>query len=173
MATSETKLTSPSSMGHFGIRTTPENFEKMVQWHLDFFVGRIFLRNEKAVFIAYGDEHHRLVIVNDPSHRPIEDRKTAATIYHIAFTINSLADLATRYEQKKVRGILPHWPVNHGISTSMYYSDPDGNEFELQVDNFPTAQEALDFMASGEYARNPIGVDIDIDEWLRRVHSGV
>ena len=172
MATSETKLISPSSMGHFGVRTTPESFDKMVQWHLDFFGGHTVLRNEKAAFIAYDEEHHRLVIVNDPSHRPIEDRKTAATIYHIAFTLDSLADLAASYEQKKARGILPHWPVNHGMSTSMYYFDPDGNEFELQVDNFPTPQEARDFMTSEEYARNPIGVDIDLDEWLRRVYSG-
>lgn len=136
------------------------------------FRRRTVLRNEKAAFIAYDDEHHRLVIVNDPTHRHIEDRKTAAGIYHIAFTLNSLADLATSYEQKKARGILPHWPVNHGISTSMYYFDPDGNEFELQVDNFATSAEARDFMASEEYARNPIGVDIDVDEWLRRVRSG-
>lgn len=26
-------------------------------------------------------------------------------------------------------------------------------------------------MSSEEYARNPIGVDIDIDEWLQRVDS--
>lgn len=172
MTTSEPKLISHSRMGHFGLRTTPENFEKMVQWHLDSFGGRVVLRNEKAAFIAYDDEHHRLVIVNDPIHRPIENRKTAAGIYHIAFTLHSLADKATSYEQKKARGILPHWPVNHGISTSMYYFDPDGNEFELQEDNFAIPQEARDFMASEEYAQNPIGVDIDIDKWLRRVRSG-
>lgn len=172
MTTPETKLISPSRIGHFGLRTTPDKFEKMIQWHLDFFGGRAVLRSEKAALIAYDDEHHRLVIVNDPTHRHIGDRKTAAGIYHIAFTLNSLADLATSYEQKKARGILPHWPVNHGISTSMYYFDPDGNEFELQVDNFATPQEARDFMASEEYARNPIGVDIDVDEWLLRVRSG-
>lgn len=138
MTTSEPKLISPSSMGHFGLRTTPRNFEKMVQWHLDFFGGRVVLRNEKAAFIAYDDEHHCLVIVNDPNNRPIEDRPIATGVYHIAFTLDNLADLATSYKQKKARGILPHWPANHGISTSMYYFDPDGNEFELQVDNFPT-----------------------------------
>ncbi|KAK1777631.1 hypothetical protein QBC45DRAFT_443424 [Copromyces sp. CBS 386.78] len=101
----------------------------------------------------------------------IPNRATAATVYHIAFTLNSLADLATSYEQKKARGILPHWPVNHGMSTSMYYTDPDGNEFEMQVNNFDTSEEALGFMATPEYAENPIGVDIDIDAWLKRVRS--
>ncbi|KAK0701113.1 hypothetical protein B0T21DRAFT_435292 [Apiosordaria backusii] len=140
MATAE-KLVSPASIGHFGIRTTPEKFEAMVKWHLDFFGGH---------------EHHRMVIVQDNSHEQIPRKKhpRAATVYHIAFTLNSLKDLATSYEQKKARGILPYWPVNHGMSTSMYYIDPDGNEFEMQ------------------YATNPIGVDIAIDEWLARVKGG-
>ncbi|KAJ5476126.1 Glyoxalase/Bleomycin resistance protein/Dihydroxybiphenyl dioxygenase [Penicillium sp. IBT 31633x] len=168
----ETKLISPSCIGHFGLRTTPENFEAMVKWHLDFFGGQITLRNEKAAFIAYDEEHHRLVIVNDKSHKPVTDRKTATGIYHIAFTLRSLSELVASYEQKKELGILPHWPVNHGMSTSMYYFDPDGNEFELQVDNFDTPQAAREFMASEEYARNPIGVDIDMDEYIARVRSG-
>ncbi len=173
MATpAEEKLISPASIGHFGIRTTPDKFEAMVKWHLDFFGGRCVLRNDKAAFIAWDDEHHRMVIVQDPSHVQITNRPTAATVYHIAFTLNSLADLATSYEQKKARGILPHWPVNHGMSTSMYYLDPDGNEFEMQVNNFDTSEEALAFMATEEYKQNPIGVDIDIDKFLGRVRSG-
>lgn len=170
--TASDKLVSPSCIGHFGLRTTPEKFEAMVKWHLDFFGGHITLRNEKAAFIAYDDEHHRLVIVNDLSHKQTSNRKCATGIYHVAFTLKSLSELAISYEQKKARGILPHWPVNHGMSTSMYYSDPDGNEFELQVDNFDSPQEARNFMASEEYAMNPIGVDIEVDEFLRRVRSG-
>lgn len=54
----------------------------------------------------------------------------------------------------------------------MYYFDPDGNEFEMQVNNFDTADEAIEFMKTPEYATNPIGVDIDIEEWLARVKSG-
>lgn len=54
----------------------------------------------------------------------------------------------------------------------MYYFDPDGNEFELQVDNFDTPQAAMDFMQTEEFEMNPIGVDIDVDEWLKRVRSG-
>ncbi|KAF5014179.1 hypothetical protein F66182_14923 [Fusarium sp. NRRL 66182] len=75
--TTEPKLISPSSFGHFGLRTTPENFEAMVKWHLDFFGGTITLRNDNAAFIAYDDEHHRLVIVNDKNFKPIASRKHA------------------------------------------------------------------------------------------------
>lgn len=113
-----------------------------------------------------------MVIIQDPSHEQIKNRPAAATGYHIGFTLDSLADLATSYEQKKAKGIVPHWPVNHGMSTSMYYSDPDGNEFEMQVNNFDTSEEALAFMATEEYKQNPIRVDIDIDDWIKRVRGG-
>ena len=162
----------PASIGHFGLRTTPEKLEEMIKWHLSFFGGTIALRTANAAFIRFDDEHHRLVIVASPRHEPIANRNTAVCIYHIAFTLRSLAALATSYEQKRANGILPHWPVNHGMSTSMYYFDPDGNEFELQVDNFATAQEAHAFMLSEEYAENPIGVDIVPEEFVKRVRSG-
>ncbi|CAH0051362.1 unnamed protein product [Clonostachys solani] len=166
------KLISPSSIGHFGIRTPPEKFDSMVRWHLDFFGGRIVLQNDKAAFIAFDHEHHRLVIVKDPGHGVVTEKHAARGIYHIAFTLDSLASLAEKYEQNRALGMLPSWPVNHGMSTSMYYHDPDGNEFELQVDNFDTADQAVAFMMTEEYAQNPIGVDIDVDEWLNRVKSG-
>jgi hypothetical protein len=54
----------------------------------------------------------------------------------------------------------------------MYYTDTDGNESEMQVNNFDALAEALAFMATAEYARNPIGVDFDVDEFIRRVRSG-
>ncbi|BCS25476.1 uncharacterized protein APUU_50187S [Aspergillus puulaauensis] len=166
------KPITPKAMVHFGLYTTPDKYEEMVKWHLNFFGGTLVLKNEFAAFIAYDDEHHRMVIVSDANHKRPEDRKSAVGIFHIAFTLDTLADLATSYEQRKALGIEPFWPVNHGMSTSMYYYDPDHNEFELQVDNFDTTEAARQFMASEEYANNPIGVDINVDEWLRRVRSG-
>ena len=162
----------PAYIGHFGIRTTPDKLEQMITWHCNFFGGSIALRTSNAAFIRFDDEHHRLVIVAEPQHKQLSNRPVAACIYHIAFTLDSLSDLGTSYEQKKAYGILPHWPVNHGISTSMYYFDPDGNEFEMQVDNFATAREAHEFMRSEEYAENPIGVDIVPEELIKRIRSG-
>ena len=54
----------------------------------------------------------------------------------------------------------------------MYYSDPDGNQIELQVDNYPTVEEAGDFFFSPAFAKNPIGVDFDPAELARRLRAG-
>lgn len=166
------ELVHPSSVAHFGLRTRPENFEAMVQWHLNFFGGKTVLKNEVAAFITYDHEHHRLVIINDSQFEPVQKPGATCGIYHIAFALESLEALATSYEQKKERGILPHWPVNHGISTSMYYFDPDGNEFEMQVDNFATAADVYEFMDTEEFKINPIGVDFVPEDFVKRVRSG-
>jgi hypothetical protein len=46
----------------------------------------------------------------------------------------------------------------------MYYTDPDGNRIETQVDNFDTIEEANAYMASTAFAENPIGIDFDPDD---------
>ena len=90
----------------------------------------------------------------------------AAGTDHIAFAHADLGDLLYTYARLKREGIEPYWCVNHGPTTSMYYKDPDGNRVELQVDNFPTADEANAWMRSGEFAANPIGVVFDPDALL-------
>lgn len=64
------------------------------------------------------------------------------------------------------------WCVNHGPTTSFYYKDPDGNKIEAQVDNFDTVEEAAAFFYTPEFAENPIGVDFDPEELIRRLRTG-
>lgn len=165
-------LISPKQIAHFGIRTTPDKFESMVQWHLNFFGAEAVMKGEHFAFIRWDDEHHRMVILSDPTNQHAVDRRLQTGIYHIAFSLPTLKELADSYQQKAERGILPTWPVNHGMSTSMYYFDPDGNEFEMQVDNFDTAEEAHAFMRTEEYQMNPLGADILVPDWIARVRSG-
>ena len=87
---------------------------------------------------------------------------------HIAFSSDSLIDLLLAYRQRKSKGILPLWPFDHGPTTSIYYRDPDGNHIEAQVDNFEYTESATRFMKSKEFAINPIGVDFDPEDMIRR-----
>ncbi|KAH6698496.1 Glyoxalase/Bleomycin resistance protein/Dihydroxybiphenyl dioxygenase [Leptodontidium sp. MPI-SDFR-AT-0119] len=162
----------PETIAHFGIRCQPDKYKELVDWHCKFWGARIILSTDIHTMITWDDEHHRLVILNNPDHEQPSNKRTVTGIYHMAFSYPTLASLAQGYEEKKALGIKPHWPVNHGMSTSMYYFDPDGNEFEMQVDNFATAAEAHDFMASLEFVENQIGVDFDPEEFVRRVKSG-
>ena len=72
----------------------------------------------------------------------------------------------------KDEGISPYWCIHHGITVSMYYGDPDGNQMEFQVDCFAENDEANAFMYRS-FSINPIGVEYDPEEWLAEVRSGM
>ena len=95
-----------------------------------------------------------------------------AGVHHYAFTYASLGDLVATYERLDAQGIRPVTSMNHGPTTSMYYADPDGNQVELQVDNYDTVEEAGKFFYSQAFATNPIGVDFDAADLARRFHAG-
>ena len=76
--------------------------------------------------------------------------------------------MLSTYRRLKAAGITPHWPINHGVTTSMYYRDPDNNQVELQIDNFATDAEGKAFMRSAAFAKNPIGTEFDPEALLAR-----
>lgn len=116
---------SPSALCHIVLRTPTENYSKMVNFYLTFLGAHATHTHPHVTFLTYDYEHYRNAIVNYPDLKPLDTQ--AAGLAHIAFGFKTLTELATSYEQKKARGILPFWCVNHGMSTSMYYRDPNGN----------------------------------------------
>jgi catechol-2,3-dioxygenase len=82
--------------------------------------------------------------------------------------------LTENYLRLKALGIRPHRCVNHGVTTSMYYRDPDGNQVELLVDNFATAAEGQAYMRRRSAKdKNPVGVACDPEELVARVGAGL
>lgn len=167
---------SPEALCHVVLRTTPENYETMIEFYLMVLGGRISHKTHRLAFIGYDDEHHRLALIADPSARPKNAEHGAGQVvglHHMAFGFPKLADLATSYKQKRAAGLNPDWCVNHGMTMSMYYNDPDGNQVEFQVDTLHTAQEAVDYMNSPAFSDNPVGVDFDAEQFCADIAHGV
>ncbi len=101
-----------------------------------------------------------------------EQKEGICGVHHIAFTYASLGDLLSNYERLRDLGIRPVYVINHGPTTSLYYADPDGNQLELQVENYDTVEESSKFFYSSAFAENPIGVEFDPDELIRRLRAG-
>ena len=158
----------PVQLAHIVRRTS--RFDAMLQWYQTVLGAHIAHSDGMLAFLTYDQEHHRIAIVQIPG---LEDQPPmAAGTDHVAFTHADLGDLLYTYERLKREGIEPYWCINHGPTTSMYYKDPDGNRVELQVDNYPTAEEANRWMRSGEFAANPIGVVFDPEDLLARYRAG-
>ena len=58
-------------------------------------------------------------------------------------------------------GVLPHICLDHGMTMSMYYQDPDGNGVEIQVDMFDDWAVSKEWMwASQEFGEDQIGAPV-------------
>lgn len=158
----------PAKFAHVVFRTA--RFEEMTRWWCTVLGAHVVFGNPMIAFLTYDDEHHRIALLHVPN---VGDQPEARCgLEHVAYTYASLADLLNTYERLRDAGITPYWCINHGPTTSLYYRDPDGNQVELQIDNFPTPEALLAWFRSGAFAENPIGVTFDVERLLTRLRAG-
>ncbi len=163
-----TELIKPAAFAHFVLRCSDK--AASADWYAKVLGMEIVHENPMIAFMTYDDEHHRIALVQVNFEGEVP--RGAPGLDHVAYTLNSLEDLLTTYKRLKGEGIVPVWPINHGLTTSLYYEDPDGNRVEFQVENYGTKEELNGFMRSEAFAANPIGVDFDPDKLLARYENG-
>lgn len=159
---------SPRLFAH-AVFATP-NYEQMIAWYGDMLNARIMTKGPLLTFMSFDQEHHRLAFINQPK-LAVRDGKQAG-IDHLAYSLRDFGELLNTYARLKQKGIVPVWPVNHGLTTSLYYKDPDGNKVELQVDNFVTPEELQGWFTTGAFGDNPIGVEFDPEALVALYESG-
>lgn len=132
----------------------------MRDWYAQVLGAHVVYENPGLCFMTFDEEHHRLALVAPPVALTPRTPLTAC-MHHSAYTFGALSDLLDCYAALKDRGIEPLTPVQHGVTTSLYYRDPDGNLVELQVDNFASPVAATAYMMGPEFAADPIGPAFD------------
>jgi catechol 2,3-dioxygenase-like lactoylglutathione lyase family enzyme len=183
----------PYRLAHLVLRVS--NLERSVAWYSEVLGARVVSTGGFFAGITYDEEHHRLGLIEvagstresktfGASQLVQDEAERAATagadalqfssdpgLEHVAFTYDALDGLLNTYVRLRDKDIKPIITVNHGPTTSLYYSDPDGFRVELQIDNLPmgTAQEFVD---SPEGQANVVGVVIDPEELLERYEAG-
>lgn len=161
-------MVSPAKLAHVVLRTS--KFREILDWYQYVLNATPAFENEHIAFLTYDDEHHRIAVINIPDLAPPPDG--IAGVHHVAFTYDRMTDLFDNYARLRDRGILPSLSINHGPTTSLYYEDPDGNQLEFQIENFETVEESGQFFFSDAFAVNPIGVNFDPEDTLRRLRAG-
>ncbi|KAF2870918.1 Glyoxalase/Bleomycin resistance protein/Dihydroxybiphenyl dioxygenase [Massariosphaeria phaeospora] len=162
-----TKVLPPTKLAHVVLRSN--NYEAMVDFYLKFLGAKIQWAGPQMTFLTYDEEHHRIAIINMPHLGPRV--ASSSGLEHIAFAYDTLSDLLTAYKQRLELGYKPIWTVNHGVTISFYYTDPDGNKLEQQVD-LMELEEANEFMSSEQYRANQLGIDVNPEELISRLEAG-
>jgi catechol-2,3-dioxygenase len=159
----------PSRFSHLVLQTA--QFEAMKAWYTTVLSARPMFENGVVCFLTYDEEHHRVMIGHNPNATPRDPK--AAGVVHFAYAVEALEDLVNAYLRLKDEGIVPHSCINHGFTTSLYYHDPDGNEVELQVDNYKTRESMDAWFRTGAFDRNFVGVPFDPEHMVARHREGV
>ena len=163
----------PKALAHVVYRT--RRFADMLDWYRTVFGASVQHQNPAMSFPTFDDEHHRFAFLDlsviDPEGAEPEIRGWVG-VDHLARAHASLEDLFGNYAHCKANGIEPYWCVHHGLTVSMHYADPDGNQMEFQVNAFDTANECNDHIRSPALEANPVGVEFDPEDWPAAVRDG-
>jgi catechol-2,3-dioxygenase len=161
-------MPSPAYFAHIVLYT--KRRLEMVDWYCKVLGAQITADSQGLSFLTYDDEHHRVAVIQRDD---LGDRvPDTVGMAHFAYNYGTLGDLITVYERLKAFGITPYRQINHGPTTSIYYHDPDGNAVELQTDNFASVAALNEWFSTGAFDREPIGVNIDMDELAARYRAG-
>ena len=90
-----------------------------------------------AAFLSFnGQDHHEVALfqVGPQAEGP---RMNQVGLLHFAFRLRSEEELQAAYQEFKEKGVPVTFTVNHGVTKSIYFHDPDGNELEVYSDNSP------------------------------------
>ena len=91
--------------------------------------------NRRMAFFVICDNHHDIALIETDSAAP-DAPQEAPGLAHVALKVgDSLDELRAAKSQLDRHGVTVERQVDHHVSKSLYFSDPDGNRLEFFVDN--------------------------------------
>ncbi|MGH9244471.1 MAG: VOC family protein [Acidimicrobiales bacterium] len=136
------------------------DLDPAVAFYTEAFGFEVIARDERAAFLraAGSDNHHDLGLFSLGPDAPGPDRPRVG-LYHLAWQVDSIHDLAVARDVLKARGALIG-ASDHGATKSLYGRDPDGNEFEIM---WMVPREQW-----GDYEREATVLPLDLDHEVSR-----
>jgi catechol 2,3-dioxygenase len=139
--------------------------EQMMRWYETTVGLKPNYAGPAGAWLTNDAANHRVALLVAPGLRDDPDKVAHTGMHHLAFEYPDIDGLLSTYERLKADGITPHACLDHGLTTSLYYVDPDGNSVELQVDNFGSWDASGEWMRTApEFKANPIGVPVDPEQ---------
>jgi catechol 2,3-dioxygenase len=156
---------------HFNLKTT--RLQELIDWYTAVVGAEVTFQDEIGAWLTNDAASHRIALLAFPGFVDDPDRETRTGMHHSAFEYARFEDLNTTYLRLREQGIEPDICIDHGMTLSYYYRDPDGNRVELQVDTFGNWTLSSEWMrTSAEFKANPIGVFVDPARIAERAAAG-
>ena len=150
-------MSAPKEIGHVVLNVSDvERSTKFYRDAVGFQVSR-YRPDGTGAFLTCGVVHHNLALFKAPEGaRPKE--KGAIGLNHFAFKVESYQALQAAHKRLvEAEATIDHI-VDHGMTRSVYFLDPDWLEMELFCDTYATEEEGLAYMKSTRGGAAPLDI---------------
>ena len=148
---------------HLNLKTT--RLQEMIDFYATIVGAEVIFRDDVGAWLSNDRANHRIALLAFPGFSDDPQKETHTGLHHSAFEYESFDQLNASYLRLKEAGVEPEFCIDHGMTFSYYYADPDSNRVELQIDNFGDWSKSTEWMrTSEEFAANPIGQFVDPDK---------
>src|SRR5271167_1803609 len=130
---------------HVNLKTT--RLAEMIDFYRALVGAEVIFQDQVGAWLSNDDANHRIALLAFPNFVDDPEKETRTGMHHSAFEYGSFEELNASYLRLLGEGIEPDICIDHGMTLSYYYKDPDGNRVELQIDVFG------DWAASKEWMR--------------------
>ena len=158
----------PERIGHVVIKV--RDLEQSKRFYRDVLGLELMgeLAQPRIAFLAANRRDHHEIGLLEVGAEAGDPAPGAVGLVHIAFRLKSDAELIAAYHELKERGVRIHFTVDHGVTNSVYFFDPDGNELEVYADN---SREHVDSMPNPYAGLEKLEFAPD-DPGMREVFAG-
>jgi catechol 2,3-dioxygenase len=147
----------PQEIGHLVLNVT--DVARSTAFYRDvvgFQVSR-YRPDGSGAFLTCGIVHHNLALFRAPANAQPAQRGQIG-LNHFAFKVESYTALQEAHTRLIEANATIDHIVDHGMTRSVYFLDPDGIERELFCDTFDTEAEGLAFMQATPGQATPIDI---------------
>ncbi|MFP6746405.1 MAG: VOC family protein [Alphaproteobacteria bacterium] len=107
-------------------------------------------REDFGVFFRFADYHHDIAVFKvDEDALPPEHNQVGLS--HLALLADNLETVKTMYRRLKEHNVPIVRTVDHGVTKSVYFKDPEGNELEIYCDVPEKPWREVDTMIKAEH----------------------
>ncbi|MEC9308004.1 MAG: VOC family protein [Chloroflexota bacterium] len=149
-------MAKPKRVGHLVLNV--KNLDVSTKFYTDILGFDIALQRTTGTFLTCGKIHHDLALFQAPEGAmPVTEGQLG--LNHFAVQVEDLDDLKEIYAELKDSGATMDRNTDHGMTSSIYFFDPDGNKIEFFCNNTDTAREGLDLMKSPDRINKELVLD--------------
>jgi catechol 2,3-dioxygenase len=145
---------------HVTLKTT--RLHEMIDFYAILVGAEVIHQDPLGAWLTNDRANHRIALLAFPHCAEDPDKERHTGLHHTAYEHASFADLNGTYLRLEDAGIEPAFCLDHGMTLSYYYADPDGNYVELQMDAFGDWAWSKAWMKnSADFKTDPIGKFVD------------